>query len=126
MINDDIGEQRYNTRLAPISEAAETYDYNRFHVPGCKQDKCNGKCGQGDPKLLTRQIKARKDQERKRREREASEVKKRYRDQGSPSQKEKLEEPGDKDFVDRAKDEADDNDDLPAKRQKKRHVRFAE
>ncbi|KAL9576861.1 MAG: hypothetical protein Q9212_006756 [Teloschistes hypoglaucus] len=89
-----IVNEKYNITLQPASQAEEKYNFNKFHVHGCDQSKCDGKCGQAQPKELSKEIsKRRKSDDQRRKD---AEIKK-----GSSKQTlaDRVEEPGDDDFV---------------------------
>ncbi|KAL8637584.1 MAG: hypothetical protein Q9228_005160 [Teloschistes exilis] len=119
MWTDDIIAEKYNITLQPASQAEEKYNFNRFHVHGCNHSKCEGKCGQEEPKQLSKEIikRRRSDEQRK----QEAEIKK-----GPPKRKlaEKLEEPGDDDFVVKRK-KTPQKVDTP-KPKKQARVRFAD
>lgn len=68
MTTDSIDEQRYRIPLRPAWEAEENYHFERYHVPKCDREKCDGKCGKQSKKKLKEEIKLRRDAIRERRE----------------------------------------------------------
>ncbi|KAL8834342.1 MAG: hypothetical protein Q9170_003797 [Blastenia crenularia] len=120
MVTDDISRQSYNIRLRSEWEAEETYNFNRFHVPGCKQETCDGKCGLKDKKKLWDEIRQRQahDKESKKRESESTDSKE------DEKLKEKMEEPGDTPFV--AKSRMKPNERSATPKGQKKVVKFAD
>ncbi|KAL8685827.1 MAG: hypothetical protein Q9218_007520 [Villophora microphyllina] len=95
MTTDSIGDMTYNLPLQPAWQAEENYDFSRYHVPGCKKADCDGKCGLGESKKRLygeKMLRVAKDRERRQ---EAVKAK----GHTSGTIREKMEEPGDEDFV---------------------------
>ncbi|KAL9605061.1 MAG: hypothetical protein Q9179_001632 [Wetmoreana sp. 5 TL-2023] len=115
----------YNLPLHPGWEAEENYDFGTFHVSGCNRAKCDGKCGLGNPKELIEQIGLRKANDRERKKHQAATKMNGKDGSSSPKPKERMEEPGDDDFVIGAKGTPMKGGDTP-KGRKKGRVTFAE
>lgn len=112
----------YNLPLRPQWETEETYDFSLYHVRGCDQSKCDGKCGQEHPVELRKEISLRRKKNRR--------TKKPW-DKSSSSEQhlvsdaiEKVEEPGDEEFVVGTKDKPKVEGGTPKGR--KKTVTFAE
>ncbi|KAL8774107.1 MAG: hypothetical protein Q9209_001215 [Squamulea sp. 1 TL-2023] len=132
-----IESGKSNVRLRSAWEAEENYDFNRFHVPGCEQDKCDGKCGLEDDKELRLQIKLRRQKEKQRQvidaeTEEAKRVKlaekediKRRDSTTTTSLSTVVEEPGDTDFMTGAKIRSKAVASITPKGPKKKGVTFA-
>ncbi|KAL8738499.1 MAG: hypothetical protein Q9181_000710 [Wetmoreana brouardii] len=120
-----INEMTYNLPLCPGWEAEENYNFNTFHVSGCNRAKCDGKCGQGNPKELNEQVGLRRANDRERKKHQAAAEMNGKGGSYTSKQKERMEEPGDADFVIGAKSSPMKGGDTP-KGRKKGRVRFAE
>ncbi|KAL8813066.1 MAG: hypothetical protein Q9223_007137 [Gallowayella weberi] len=101
----DIGRQKYNIRVRSAWEADEAFDFERFHIPGCKRDRCDGKCGLKNEKELVYQKKLREDKEKQRQSIDKRDEAQRRKSTISVSSEpiEDVEEPGDTDFATGAK-----------------------
>ncbi|KAL8717165.1 MAG: hypothetical protein Q9225_005566 [Loekoesia sp. 1 TL-2023] len=117
MVTDRIDQQRYNILLRTSWEAEETYNFIRFHVPGCKNDKPSCECGMGSKKELWAGIRLRRDMARERKK-NASESTDSKEEPKFPAITGKLEEPGDGDFVIGAKDKPKEGSGTPKGRKK--------
>ncbi|KAL9027351.1 MAG: hypothetical protein Q9196_004113 [Gyalolechia fulgens] len=119
-----IDEQRYGIPLKPQWEAEETYNFNRYHVPGCDQETCDGACGQENKKALREEIKLRRDAIRERKQNASESTTDGKEEPKTPPPLGKTEEPGDEAFVmgGKGKGKAKEEDG-PPKSQKK--VKFA-
>ncbi|KAL8936297.1 MAG: hypothetical protein Q9216_005004 [Gyalolechia sp. 2 TL-2023] len=94
-----IDEQRYRIPLKPQWEAEETYNFMRYHVRGCDQEKCNGACGQKDKKKLRQDIKMRRDVVKERRKNASESTTDGKEEPKTPPMTGRTEEPGDEAFV---------------------------
>ncbi|KAL8785021.1 MAG: hypothetical protein Q9213_003614 [Squamulea squamosa] len=135
-----IEQRKSNIRLRSAWEADENYDFNRFHVPGCKRDKCDGKCGLESKKELWAQIRLRKEKEKQRRaiDAETEEAKKFKSTEKEDVQRRDstttatlstivdVEEPGDTDFVTGTKIRSRAVGNITPKRGRKKGVTFAD
>lgn len=110
----------YNLPLRPAWEAEENYNFKTFHKPGCDQKKCNGTCGQENKGKLWEQISLRKATDRARKKQQAAEMSGKNEGSGTPEVEEKLEEPGDDDFVLGTKNPLNKGGDMPKGRKKGR------
>ncbi|KAL8732993.1 MAG: hypothetical protein Q9166_002391 [cf. Caloplaca sp. 2 TL-2023] len=130
MTTDDISRMKYNLPTRAAWEADENYDFHRFHIPGCSRLECGGKCGQNSPKKHWDEINLRKEKEKQRKKiygehEKAAEIKKWRSETPVPMESvEKVEEPGDTDFVTGAKVQSFAEGGTTPKGQKKNRVTF--
>lgn len=138
----DIVAEQYHIALQPASSAEENYNFNKFHIHRCDHSKCDGKCGQAQPKELSKEITKRRkiDEQRKKEVAIKTGTSKR-------TLADRVEEPGDDDFVvkspqksntpkrklaDKVEEPGDDDfmvkrkKDSPRKAKKQQRVRFAD
>ncbi|KAL8806125.1 MAG: hypothetical protein Q9182_001526 [Xanthomendoza sp. 2 TL-2023] len=101
----DISRQKYNIRVPSGSEASEKTDFKSFHVPRCKRDSCDGKCGLENKKGLAFQKMLREDKEKQRQSVDKRDEAQRRQSTTSilSGTIEDVEEPGDTDFATGAK-----------------------
>ncbi|KAL8999327.1 MAG: hypothetical protein Q9188_005905 [Gyalolechia gomerana] len=119
-----IDEQRYRIPLKPEWEAEETYNFNRFHAPGCDKEKCDGKCGQEDKKKLREEIRSRRGVVRERKKNTSESTTDNKEEPKTPPRAGKMEEPGDGAFVIGGKGKAKAKDEVSASKGRKK-VKFA-